>query len=278
MVCSWRTVPVLLLVKVALAGTPAGAMAQDAGDEEHEQAPSVFQVNRWANWLFASFLQDETDDNQSWGVELESQLNLGSYQVKNISYFEVNQYERAVPGQPPGNPDPIPGAADGIGDLLSGFWISKRGPHHGGHHFAPGFALQFPTASDDTLGSGKLSLGPSVDYELDAGRLFLGAIALQIWSVAGDADRKDVSMLMIKPFVYYSLTEKWDLTYVPYGITVYWNKDPGEKVYLPLGGGAQRRLQLGSVDMNVGAQLFRNVIRPSKGTVWDLRFLVELAF
>jgi hypothetical protein len=138
--------------------------------------------------------------------------------------------------------------------------------------------MQFPTASDDTLGSGKWSIGPSVDYEYESGRLFAGAIALQIWSFAGDRERKKVSMLMIKPFVYYTVAKNWDLTYVPYGVSVYWNKKPGEKVYLPLGGGIQRGLQLGSVQINLGAQLFRNVIRPSKGTVYDLRFLIELAF
>ena len=170
------------------------------------------------------------------------------------------------------------GAADGIGDIISGFWISKRGGHHGKHHFAPGFALQFPTATDDTLGSGKWAIGPSFDYEYESGRLFAGAIALQVWSFAGDADRKDVSMLMIKPFVYFEVAKDWKLMYVPYGITVYWNKPSGEKVYLPLGGGIQRSFALGPVQLNLAAQYFRNVVRPTKGTVRDLRFLVELSF
>lgn len=85
-------------------------------------------------------------------------------------------------------------------------------------------------------------------------------------------------MLMIKPFVYYSLTDRWDLMYVPYGISVYWNKKPGERVYLPIGGGAQRLVGSGTMQINLGAQLFHNVVRPSDGTVWDLRLLVALAF
>ena len=59
---------------------------------------------------------------------------------------------------------------------------------------------------------------------------------------------------------------------------MYWNKEAGEKVYLPLGGGAQRRFQVGDMQLNLGLQLFNNVIRPSKGTKWDLRGLIELAF
>ena len=274
---TWKTASFAALAVLALTAAPAGA-EEEAHTDEHEESASGFRVTRFANWLFLSFLQDETNDNKTWGLEFESQLNLGSYQVKNISYFEVNQYERAVPGQPPGNPEPGVGAADGIGDILSGFWISKREDHHSKHHFAPGFALQLPTASDDTLGSGKWAIGPSFDYEYESERLFAGAIALQVWSFAGDADRKDVSMLMIKPFVYFTLAENWDLIYVPYGITVYWNKPSGQKVYLPLGGGIQRSFALGSTQLNLAGQLFRNVVRPSKGTVYDLRFLVELSF
>jgi hypothetical protein len=30
--------------------------------------------------------------------------------------------------------------------------------------------------------------------------------------------------------------------------------------------------------MSVGLQLFNNVIRPTTGTVWDLRLLVEIVF
>jgi hypothetical protein len=278
MLLSCKKLSLTALIALLLSGIPVAAWAQEAETEEHEENASVFHLNRWANWLFVSFLQDETDDNETWGIEFESQLNLGGYQVKNISYFEVNQYERGVPGQPPGNPEPGVAAADGIGDLLTAFWFSKRDGHHGKHHFAPGLALQLPTASADTLGSGKWSIGPSFDYEYDSGRLFAGAIALQVWSFAGDSDRKDVSMLMIKPFVFFSLSKNWDLMYLPYGVTVYWNKPSGEKVYLPLGGGVQRSFELGSSGLNLSAQYFKNVVRPTKGTVHDLRFLVELSF
>lgn len=268
----------MALIALMLSGTHAGIPAQDVDPPKPRSSSVGFRVGSLRTWLFRSFLQDAGSDANTLGLEFESYLSLGRYEIKNIAYFEVAQYPRAVPGQPLGNPEPGIRAADGINDLLTGFWFSKKGRHHGKHHFAPGVAMQFPTASDKTLGSGKWSTGPSFDYEFESGRVFAGAIALQVWSFAGVPERKDVNMLMIKPFVYFTLTEKWDLTYVPYGISVYWNKASGEKVYLPLGGGVQRSLQLGSLNMNLGAQLFRNVVRPKKGPVYDLRFLVELAF
>jgi hypothetical protein len=272
------------MVSSVLIVAPVGAQHDPQSESVHESAATAgheaassepFRLDRQASWLFRSFLDDESGDNTTLGLEFESSFGLGRYRVKNISYFEIDHYNRGVPGQPPGNPDPGVEGADGISDLLTAFWFSKKGAHHGKHHFSLGFAAQFPTASDKTLGSGKWSLGPSFDYEYESGRWFAGAIALQLWSVAGDEDRKSVSMLMIKPFAYYTINDRWDLMYVPYGIQVYWNKPSGDKVYLPVGGGAQRKIDLGSTQMNLGLAAYYNIVRPTGGTVWDLRLLVE---
>lgn len=265
----------IIAVAGVLCSSPASA---EDGAADAQESGSSFRFSRQATWLFRSFLPDASDDADTLGFEFESFFDLGGYEVKNIAYIELNDFPRAIPGQPIGNPVPGVEAATGIGDLLTGFWFSRKGPHHGAHHLTFGFGAQLPTASDDTLGSGKWSIGPSFDYEYEKGRLFAGAIAMQLWSVAGDSDRKDVSMLIVKPFVYYSLNDKWDLMYVPYGISVYWNKPSGEKAYVPVGGGAQRRFKFGSVEMNLGAALYNNVVRPSKGTKWDLRFLLEFQF
>ena len=273
---------VLALTASLLAGGSLPALAQEAEDHasaEAQQAETAwFRVGAWRTWFFRSFLKDETDDANTLGLELESYFTFGNTQIKNIAYLEVANHPRAIPGQPQGNPVPEIGEATGIADLLTGFWVSKKGEHHEGHHFAPGIGLQLPTASSPTLGSEKWSLGPSIDYEYGSGRWFAGAIAMQLWSVAGASDREDVSMLLIKCFVYYTLSDRWDLMYVPYGISVYWLKDAGEKMYLPLGGGAQYKTHIGSAGLNLAAQLFYNVVRPSKGTVWDLRLLAEIAF
>jgi hypothetical protein len=279
--------PILFLMAFLLLHSFASAQVEtksDADEEaEHEEVSNrpIFRVGSQRSWLFRSYLNDPGDDASTLGLELESYINVGKYNVKNIAYFEVNQYPRVIPGQPNGNPstDADIEAADGINDLLMGFWFSERGKHHGKHHFSGGFAAQLPTATDASLGSGKWSIGPSFDYEFESGRWFAGAIALQLWSFAGQSDVKDVNMLMIKPFVVFNVVKRFDLIYMPYGISVYWNKSAGEKVYLPLGGGAQYQIPLGEeTTLNLGAQFFENVIRPTKGTVYDLRFLVEFVF
>jgi len=81
------------------------------------------------------------------------------------------------------------------------------------------------------------------------------------WEIDGEKDRKSVSMLLIKPCVCYEFAKDWSLVYVSYGISVYWNKQSGEKIYFPLGGVVQRSFHLGSVVLNISAQFFHNVIR-----------------
>ncbi|MGB5238884.1 MAG: hypothetical protein WBN59_14745, partial [Flavobacteriaceae bacterium] len=246
-----------------------GENQHQEGEHQEEGDTPFFRVGSQRTWPFFSFLNDPGDDAKTLGLELESYLNIGPYNIKNIAYFEVNSYPRVIPGRPngnPGNPDRTDGA-NGINDLLSAFWFARRGKHHGKHHFTLGFAAMLPTATDKTLGSGKWSAGPSFDYEFESGRWFAGAIALQVWSFAGATDRKPVNMLMIKPFVIYNLAKRFDLIYEPYGISVYWDKPAGEKVYLPLGGGAEYQFPLGSkTTLNLGTQFFKNVIRPTNGT------------
>jgi hypothetical protein len=244
---------------------------------DHVTENAGFRVGALRNWFFFSFLP-EGDEAETLGLETESYFPLGSYEVKNISYLEVADYPRPIPGQPPGNASPGFDVDTGINDLLSAFWFSKKGKHHGKHHFSWGFAAQFPTATSDDLGSGKWSIGPSFDYEYESGRLFAGVIALQLWSFAGDADRKEVNYLMAKPFAVYQLNTDWDAIYMPYGVTVYWDKPSGEDAYVPLGGGFQRHFMWGSQKMNFSTQFFKNVIRPTKGTEYDLRFMLEFVW
>lgn len=275
--CCPRLALLWLLATMLTFQLPAAAAEQE---EAHEEEHGVvnhkkgFYVGSNRNWFFVSFLP-ENDEAETLGLELESYIDTQKYSIKNISYLEVDDYPRPIPGQPPGNEFPGIEVKTGISDLLMGFWVSKKGKDHGKHHLAWGGAVQLPTASAESLGSGKWSVGPSLDYEYESGRWFAGIIALNLWSVAGDSDRASVNYFMGKPFAYYTINDKWEAVYVPYGISVYWNKSAGEKIYFPVGGGFQRHL---GKKVNVSLQFFKNVLRPSTGTEYDLRFMLEFVF
>jgi len=266
-----------LLLSAAGAGATEDAPA--VIPDEHGKAPSPnrFHFTNLRLWAYRNFLPDDKDSDVL-GLELNSAWGLAGFDVANISYFEFADYDRPVPGMPPGNPEPGLKSATGITDLLTAFLFSRQQAHHGHHHFAYGLAAQFPTASDETLGSGKWALGPAIEYEYHRNRFYAAFVALQLWSVAGDSARKDVSMLMITPIVTYDLGKQWKAVYMPYGVSVYWNKPASDAVYLPLGGGIQRGFRIGSLQMAASVQFFKYVVRPSKGSEYDLRFMLEFDF
>ena len=272
---SWSWVATLTLVC-----TMSASQAQEhhESDDEHDAASSdAFHLATYRTWAFRSFLPDANDDADTLGQEFVFGWGMGNYDVTNISYIEFADYPVGVPGYPPGNPSPGTVADTGINDLLSAFLFAKKG-HHGPHHFGFGFATQLPTGSGDTLSSGKYSLGPAIDYEYTNDRFFMAILALQLWSVGGDSERADVNMMMIKPMLTYDLNEKWKAVYMPYGISIYWDKASGQKVYFPLGGGVQRQFKIGDKESAFSVQLFKNVVRPDKGAEHDFRLMFEVNF
>ena len=276
--CAWKRITwVATLVLVCTIGASEAKAQHESGDE-HESSSNAFHLDTYRTWLFRSFLPDANDDADALGLEFVSSWGWGSYDVSNIAYIELADYPVGVPGLPPGNPEPGTVADTGINDLLSAFLFSKKGAHRGPHHFGFGFATQLPTGSGETLSSGKYSIGPAIDYEYEKGRFFMAVVALQLWSFAGDSERKDVSMMMIKPMITYDLNEKWKAVYMPYGISIYWNKPADQRVYFPVGGGIQRQFQIGSKPSAFSIQLFRNVLRPDSGAEHDFRLMFEVNF
>lgn len=270
----------LLAAAALAAGSVATASESHSPDFERSvegHASDRFHFTTIRSWIYSEVLPNSSDTSKL-GLEFNSAWGWGDFNVTNISYFEFADYPRSVPGLPAGTTDTFAGSATGITDLLTAFLFSKKSVHHGRHHFSYGFAAQLPTASDKTLGTGKWSLGPAIEYEYHHGRFYAAFVALQLWDVTGDSDRHSVNYLMIKPMITYDLNDCWKLVYMPYGISIYWNKLPGNDVYLPLGGGLQYNFDLWGNDVAVSAQAFQYAIRPSKGAKYDLRLMLEANF
>jgi hypothetical protein len=61
-----------------------------------------------------------------------------------------------------------------------------------------------PTATDDFLGTKKFGVGPTALVLNQGGGWTYGALFNQIWSIAGDEDRSDVSQMFLQPFLAYN--------------------------------------------------------------------------
>jgi hypothetical protein len=174
-------------------------------------------------------------------------------------------------------PDPAPrvNGASGLGDISLSLFLSpaKVGPIIWG----AGPIVSFPTASDDILGAGKLSVGPTVVALRSQGHWLYGTLVYNIFSVAGPSGRSDVNQMLMQPFVNYNLRRRWYLTSSPY-VTANWEKRRDDRWTVPIGGGVGKIVGFGKLPVNIYAQLFRNVESPEGTTNWSARFQIQLLF
>ncbi|WP_019501471.1 hypothetical protein [Pseudanabaena sp. PCC 6802] len=163
----------------------------------------------------------------------------------------------------------------GLGDLNPTFFFVPKVP--GNLNWGIGPVLLLPTATDRSLGTGKWGIGPSAVVVWSPGQWVIGALANQIWSVAGDSSRPDVSQFLFQPFINYNLPDGWYLSFAPI-ITANWNASAGNQWTVPLGGGFGRVFRIDKQPVNVSLVAFWNAIKPEFGADWQIRFQFTLLF
>jgi hypothetical protein len=174
-------------------------------------------------------------------------------------------------------PDLAPGVSgtSGLGDIQESLFLSptKTGPVIWG----AGPVISIPTATENILGTKKLSLGPTVVVLRIQGHWLFGSLVQNLFSVAGPSGRPDVNQMLLQPFVNYNLPHKWYLTSSPI-ITSNWEVRPSERWVVPVGGGVGKIVHFGKLPVNIYTQFFRNVQRPDGTSSWSARFQMQLLF
>ncbi|ADJ27788.1 hypothetical protein [Nitrosococcus watsonii] len=163
----------------------------------------------------------------------------------------------------------------GVGDINYTSFLSPAQP--GKVIWGIGPSFNFNTATDDHLGSGKWSAGPSVVILTQPSPWTIGVLARQLWSFAGDDGRSGVSQFLMQPFLAYQLGDGWALSSAPI-MTSNWNADGGNGWTVPLGGGVNRVFTLGKQPLNASVQAYYNVERPKFAPEWTLRLQLNLLF
>jgi len=172
-------------------------------------------------------------------------------------------------------PAPGPDRTTGLGDLNFTGFISPKIP--GKVIWGVGPAFIFPTATDDVLGTGKWSAGPSVVVLTMPGQWVIGGLISNVWSVAGDDDRGKVNSFLAQYFINYNYPSRWYLTSAPI-ITANWEADSGEQWTVPFGGGFGKVFSIGRQPININTQVFYNVEKPTFGADWQWRFQLQFLF
>lgn len=167
------------------------------------------------------------------------------------------------------------GSIFGLGDINPSFFFVPQTESNITWGIGPVF--QLPTATDDLLGTGRWSAGPTGVVVVTSGNWLYGVLANQIWSFAGDEDRPEVSQFFVQPFVNYSLPQGWTIGSAP-SITANWNADDDNKWTVPVGPTVSKLVVLGRQPVQLTLGGFYNVVRPDNGADWTLRFQTTLLF
>jgi len=173
-------------------------------------------------------------------------------------------------------PNPVPGdGATGLGDINYSVFVSPAEP--GKVIWGVGPSIMMDTATDDQLGSGKWSTGPTAVVLIQPKPWTMGLLGRQLWSFAGDSDRASVNQLLLEPFINYNLDNGWYLI-TDMILTANWQADSGNRWTIPLGGGAGKMFAIGSQKMNTKLEAYYNVEKPEGAPDWSLSWTLQFLF
>jgi len=159
----------------------------------------------------------------------------------------------------------MPEETTGLGDIDISLFLTpaRTGPWV----FGAGPILQFPTATDTALGTGKWSAGPTAALVYVGGPWVNGILVSHLWSFAGPDSRAAVSLTQIEVQVSYSFPDGWYIDTNP-TIAHDWNAARGERWVIPVGVDAGRAFKIGSQPMSLQVGAYYNVKKPASATEW----------
>ena len=172
------------------------------------------------------------------------------------------------------------GSMTGLGDIVyTGFFARDESKRRfkliGG--IGPTFILN--TATDDRLGQGKWSVGPTLAIVSIPDPWVVGALIRNLWSFAGDNQRPKVNAFLVQPFLNYNFSNGWYLTSTPV-ISANWEAEERRNRWtVPIGGGFGKVMFRGEKrPINIRLQGFYYLEKPDHAPDWTLQLQFQILF
>jgi hypothetical protein len=172
-------------------------------------------------------------------------------------------------------PNATTGGQYGLGDMNPSFFLSPAKPGKVIRGAGPTFLI--PTATNSTLGQGKLSIGPSALALIQPGPWTVGVLVSNVWSVAGSGGRPVVNQMLLQYFINYNLNKGWYISISPI-LTANWRGSSGNVWTVPFGGGIGKIAKLGYQPVNLSAAFYGNPVNPSGTSSWSMRLQIAFLF
>ena len=129
--------------------------------------------------------------------------------------------------------------------------------------------------SEDILGQGKFSIGPSFVFVLPNEKWVGSAIISNWFSVGGDSKRADVNSFYFQYGFTYFLPKKWYVVTGPI-LLANWEAENDNRWTVPFGGGVGKMFKIGNIPADFTMQGYYNAIKPEISGDWQLRVQFKL--
>jgi hypothetical protein len=258
-------------------GASSSALAQGEGGGQVDLATQ--SQNPIASLISLPF---EFDSYQNVGEEDRTQNTILFKPVVPIDITE--NWELVVRGIIPFIDQPDSGPIDGktgVGDIqLQTYFVPKKTNSLGGDNFwtwGVGPVLQFDTASDDILGTGRNAAGIGGVLFSKINNWTVGALLNNVWDVDSSNTREGVNFMTFQPFANYNLDNGWYLKTGPV-ITYNHEADSGNKWTIPVGAGFGRIFNLGKQPVNFSVSAYGLADKPDGGADVQLQAILVFLF
>ena len=258
---------------------PETVTEEQSENQEIETESNAKSLAEAAQNLIANLISVPFQNNTSFGVgPWDRTQNIMNFQPVipfdlNQNWLVVSRTILPVIYQPPLTVESA--NRFGFGDLNPQFFFVPKNNSKWTWGVGPVFLL--PTATSNSLGTGKWGIGPTAVVVYTSALWVIGALANNIWSVAGDSDRANVSQFLLQPFINYNLADGWYLVTAPI-ITANWMADSGNQWTIPIGGGFGKLFKIGKQPVNASLQGFWYAEKPKSGPAWTIRAQFQLLF
>ncbi len=192
--------------------------------------------------------------------------------VSQHDLFYVENLPKNSPLQPQNR------SQDGLSDTTQSFFFSPKKPGPFGLIWGLGPAFLYPTGTQDLLGTGTFSIGPTVVVLKQIGGLTAGALMNQLWSVVIEEHRSSLSQMFLQPFIAYTTKTHTTFT-LSTESTANWNNTPGDaKWTVPLIFQISQILKMGKqpISLQIGGKYYAD--SPRYGPDCGVRFALTLLY